>query len=140
VDFFLTLPTDALDTHVLGAHLRTNADRRASAARGRCARYAEQLRHEPATEPGFKEGYDALAAEFAVASVLIKARTRAGLSQAELAKKMGTSQSTIARLESGSAKPSLSALERFAKATGMTMRVVFEPAKVARKRRSGRAA
>jgi DNA-binding XRE family transcriptional regulator len=59
--------------------------------------------------------------------------------QAQLAKKMGTSQSTIARLESGSAKPSLSTLERFAKATGMTMRVVFEPAKP-KKRRPRRAA
>lgn len=38
-------------------------------------------------EPGFKEGYDALAAEFAVASLLIEARTRAKLSQAQLAKK-----------------------------------------------------
>jgi transcriptional regulator with XRE-family HTH domain len=53
---------------------------------------------------------------------------------------MGTSQSTIARLESGAAKPSLSTLERFAKATGMKMRVVFEPAKTSRRRRSGRAA
>jgi transcriptional regulator with XRE-family HTH domain len=91
-------------------------------------------------EPRFKEGYDALAPEFAVASLLIDARTRAKLSQAELAKKMGTSQSTIARLESGAAKPSLSTLERFAKATGMKMRVVFEPAKTSRRRRSGRAA
>lgn len=39
---------------------------------------------------------------------------------------MATSQSTIARLESGAAKPSLSTLEKFAKATGMTMRVVFD--------------
>ena len=92
-------------------------------------------------EPGFKEGYDALAAEFAVAGALIEARTRAKLSQAEVARRMGTSQSTIARLESGSAKPSLSTLERFAKATGMKMRVVFEPAKVAKKKRgAGRAA
>jgi transcriptional regulator with XRE-family HTH domain len=91
-------------------------------------------------EPGFKEGYDALAPEFEVASLLIEARTRAKLSQAQLAKKMGTSQSTIARLESGAAKPSLSTLERFAKATGMTMRVVFEPAKASKKRRSKRAA
>jgi transcriptional regulator with XRE-family HTH domain len=90
-------------------------------------------------EPGFNEGYDALAAEFEVASVLIEARTRAKLSQAALAKKMGTSQSTIARLESGAAKPSLSTLERFAKATGMTMRVVFEPVK-AKKKRSRKAA
>jgi ribosome-binding protein aMBF1 (putative translation factor) len=91
-------------------------------------------------EAGFKEGYDALSAEFAVAGILIEARTSAKLSQAELAKKMGTSQSTIARLESGSGKPSLSTLERFARATGMKMRVVFEPVKVTKKRRAGRAA
>lgn len=91
-------------------------------------------------EPGFKEGYDRLAPEFAVASLLIEARTRAKLSQAELAQRMGTSQSTIARLESGSAKPSLSTLERFANATGMRMRVVFEPVKVAKKRRAKPAA
>lgn len=91
-------------------------------------------------EPGFKQGYDALSSEFEVASVLIEARTQAKLSQAALAKKMGTSQSTIARLESGAAKPSLSTLERFAKATGMTMRVVFEPAKVSKKRRPKKAA
>ncbi len=91
-------------------------------------------------EPGFKEEYDALAGEFAVASLLIEARTRAKLSQAQLARKMGTSQSTVARLESGSAKPSLSTLERFAKATGMRMRIVFEPANVVKKRRAGGAA
>lgn len=91
-------------------------------------------------EPGFKEGYDALALEFAVASMLIEARTRAKLSQAQLAKRMGTSQSTIARLESGAAKPSFSTLERFAEATGMRMRVVFEPVKTAKRRRSKRAA
>jgi transcriptional regulator with XRE-family HTH domain len=91
-------------------------------------------------EPDFKEGYDALAPEFAIASLLIEARTKAKLSQAELAKKMGTSQSTIARLESGAAKPSLSTLERFAKATGMRMRVVFEPASPSSKRRTKPAA
>lgn len=91
-------------------------------------------------EPGFKDGYDALGPEFAVASLLIEARTRANLSQAQLAKKMGTSQSTIARLESGAAKPSLSTLERFAQATGMRMRVVFEPAKTTRRRKTKRAA
>ena len=90
-------------------------------------------------EPGFKQGYDALAPEFEVASAFIEARTRAKLSQAALAKKMGTSQSTIARLESGAAKPSLSTLARFAKATGMTLRVVFEPIK-AKKKRSKKAA
>lgn len=80
-------------------------------------------------EPGFKEGYDALEPEFALASILIEARTKARLSQQELATKMGTSQSAIARLESGVAKPSLSTLERFAKATGTRVRVSLEPAR-----------
>jgi len=91
-------------------------------------------------EPGFKEGYNALEQEFSLASMLIEARTRARLSQAELAKRMGTSQSTIARLESGAAKPSLSTLERFAKATGTSVRVSIEPTLKSRKRRPRRAA
>ena len=91
-------------------------------------------------EPGFKEGYDALEEEFSLASMLIEARTRARLSQAELAKRMGTSQSTIARLESGTAKPSLSTLERFAQATGSRVRVSIEPTEKSGKRRPRRAA
>lgn len=79
-------------------------------------------------EPGFRDGYDGLADEFALASMLIEARVKAELSQAELAERMGTSQSTIARLESGTAKPSLSTLRRFAKATGMTLKISLEPA------------
>jgi len=91
-------------------------------------------------EPGFKAGYDALEEEFALASMLIEARTNAKLSQAELAERMGTSQSTIARLESGAAKPSLSTLERFAEATGMRVRVSLEPAEGARKKKKARKA
>ena len=90
-------------------------------------------------EPGFREGYDALEDEFALASTLITARMNAKLSQAELATRMGTSQSTVARLESGSAKPSLSTLQRFARATGTRVRVSLEP-KPAGKRRAGKAA
>src|SRR6185295_9767108 len=73
----------------------------------------------------FKAGYDALEEEFALASLLIEARTRAKLTQAELADKMGTSQSTIARLESGKAAPSLSTLRRIAKATGTRLEIAF---------------
>jgi transcriptional regulator with XRE-family HTH domain len=48
----------------------------------------------------------------------LRARLRAGLSQAELAARMGTSQSTIARLESGQTLPSTKTLLRCAEATG----------------------
>ena len=78
-------------------------------------------------EPEFQAGYDALEEEFALASLLIEARTRSKLTQAELAEKMGTSQSTIARLESGKGKPSLSTLRRLAKATGMRLKISLEP-------------
>jgi transcriptional regulator with XRE-family HTH domain len=91
-------------------------------------------------EPGFKAGYDALEAEFAIASILIEARTKAHLSQQELATRMGTSQSTIARLESGASKPTLSTLERIAKATGTKVRVSLEPDSRSRGRRPGKAA
>ena len=68
--------------------------------------------------PEVKHEYDALEQEFAIASELIRARARAGLSQAELAERMGTSQSAIARLESGQTLPSTKTLIRFAEATG----------------------
>lgn len=76
-------------------------------------------------EPEFKAGYEALEEEFAVASTLIAARTRAKLTQAELAERMGTSQSAIARMESGKAAPSLTTLRRLAKATGLKLEISF---------------
>ncbi len=67
--------------------------------------------------------YDALAPEFEIATELGRARLRAGLSQAELAARMGTSQSAIARLESGQALPSTKTLLRYAVATGSRFHV-----------------
>ena len=75
----------------------------------------------------YKAEYDALGEEFQLAQMLIEARTRAGLSQPQLARRMKTSQSYIARLESGSVTPSTRALERFAAATGSRLRIAFEP-------------
>ena len=99
-----------------------------------------RLRNRWMKEPGFKAGYDALESEFVLASMLIEARTKAHLSQAEVAERMGTSQSTIARLESGAAKPTLSTLERFAEATGTRVRVSLEPVERSRKRKAPKAA
>jgi ribosome-binding protein aMBF1 (putative translation factor) len=75
----------------------------------------------------YKDAYDALREEFDLARALIEARTAAGLSQSQLAKKMKTSQSYIARLEGGKVRPSTAALERFAQATRTRLRIVFEP-------------
>ena len=69
-------------------------------------------------DPAFRDAYETLAPEFAVAHALIKARTDAGLTQAEVARRMGTTQSVVARLESGRTLPSIKTLFRYAEATG----------------------
>lgn len=73
----------------------------------------------------FVREYEALEEEFALASAVIGARARAGLTQEELAARMGTSQSAIARLESGRSRPSTTTLARLAAATGTKLRVSF---------------
>jgi ribosome-binding protein aMBF1 (putative translation factor) len=75
----------------------------------------------------YRQEYEALEEEFALAHALIEARAKAGLTQEELAQRMDTSQSAIARLEAGRSKPSARTLERFAKATGTSLRISFEP-------------
>ena len=84
--------------------------------------------------PEVRREYDALEEEFALILEVAKARQRAGLSQAELAKRMKTTQSTIARLESGRGLPSTRTLSRYAKATGHRLKISFEPLKKARGR------
>jgi predicted transcriptional regulator len=77
--------------------------------------------------PEARAEYDAQAPEFELARELIAARTRAGLTQTELAKRMSTTQSTIARLEGGRSLPSMSTLQRYAEATGNRLAVRLEP-------------
>ena len=83
----------------------------------------EELKSRLLANPKVKAEYDALAPEFEIAAELLRARLRAGLSQADLAAKMGTSQSAIARLESGQTIPSTKTLLRFAEATRSRIRV-----------------
>jgi ribosome-binding protein aMBF1 (putative translation factor) len=77
--------------------------------------------------PEFREAYDALEDEFALASALIKARGNADMTQEQVAAAMGTTQAVVARLESGRVRPSTRTLERFAKATHTRLRISFEP-------------
>jgi transcriptional regulator with XRE-family HTH domain len=77
----------------------------------------------------YRREYEALEEEFALASAMIEARKAAGLTQEELAKEMETSQTAIARMESGRSLPSGTTLKRFARATGTRLRITFEPAR-----------
>jgi DNA-binding XRE family transcriptional regulator len=79
---------------------------------------------------GFAEAYDSLALEYEVASQMIKARARAGLTQDAVAERMGTTKSAISRLESaGKHAPSLATLKRYASAVGCDLRVRLVPHK-----------
>lgn len=70
--------------------------------------------------------YDDLAPEYAIACAVIEARTRSGLTQTELAERMNTSQSYIARLESGRVLPTMKTFLRIAEATRSTARFSLE--------------
>ncbi len=79
-------------------------------------------------DPEYRAEYERLEPEFALARAIIEARTRAHLTQAELAQRMATSQSAVARLESGRVRPSTRTLEKVARATGTRLRIRFDPA------------
>jgi ribosome-binding protein aMBF1 (putative translation factor) len=79
-------------------------------------------------DPDYVREYDALEEEFSIVGAIIAARAHAGLTQAELARRMGTTQSVIARLEGGKTKPSVATLEKLAAATGTRLKIDFEPA------------
>jgi transcriptional regulator with XRE-family HTH domain len=78
-------------------------------------------------EPKYRKAYEALNEEFLLASAVIDVRNRAGLTQQELARKMGTTQPVVARLESGRSRPSMRTLERLADATGSRLLISFAP-------------
>jgi len=75
----------------------------------------------------YRQAYETLDGEFALASALIEARSEANVSQEEIARRMHTSQPAVARLEGGHGNPSLKTLRRYAAATGTRVRIVFEP-------------
>ncbi len=89
-------------------------------------------------DPAYRKEYEALEEEFALAAAVAKARLRSGLSQAQLARRMKTTQSTIARLESGRGQPSTRTLDRFAKATGHRLKISFVPVKASGKEAKAR--
>lgn len=89
---------------------------------GRMTKLAE-VKRKLMADPQFAAEYEKADAEFAVIEALVNARSRANLTQLELARRLGTTQSAIARLEGGRVSPSLSTLRRYAEATGAKLRI-----------------
>jgi transcriptional regulator with XRE-family HTH domain len=75
--------------------------------------------------PEVKKAYNDLAEEFAFLGEVLNARAASGLTQAEVAERVGTTQSAIARLESAEARhsPSIATLQKYAKALGYKVEV-----------------
>lgn len=88
----------------------------------------DKLKKEWLKKPDFKAEYDALAEEFSIAETLIRARAEADMTQEQVAEKMQTSQSYVAKLESGRVSPSMKALQRYAAATGSRLKISLEQA------------
>lgn len=79
-------------------------------------------------DPAYRTEYEALEGEFSLATALIRARSNAGLTQEQLAERMGTKQEVVARWEGGKVLPSTRTLARFAKATDTRLQISFAPA------------
>ncbi len=82
--------------------------------------------------PEVKAEYDALAEEFALLDELLRARRQAGLTQAEVAARMGTKTPAVARLEAGGGSkrhsPSVATLRKYARAVGCRLEIQLRPA------------
>lgn len=76
-------------------------------------------------DPETKREYDRLRPEFAMIDAVIKARRMVGFTQAQLAKKIGTKQSVISRLEIGRANPTVSFLKKLAAALQVRLQINF---------------
>lgn len=92
----------------------------------------KELRARALERPDVKSEYDRLDEEFAFLDEFLKARSSAGITQAEVAQRIGTTQSVIARLESGRGKhsPSLATLQKYVHALGcrLELRLINETA------------
>jgi ribosome-binding protein aMBF1 (putative translation factor) len=82
-------------------------------------RNSKDVLAEKLKNPAFKKAYDNLKLEFAIIGALIDARAKRGMTQAKLAKKVGTKQSAIARFESGRSNPTLSFIQKLSDALGL---------------------
>lgn len=86
-----------------------------------------ELREKALKKQGVKAVYDSLEPEFTLLRELLQARQKAGMSQADIAEKMGTKAPAVTRLESsltsGKHSPSISTLKKYAQALGCHLEI-----------------
>ena len=82
-----------------------------------------EMKADMMKDPEFAAAYAEADEEYSVLETMLKARIEAGLTQAEVAARAGTTQSAIARLEGGSVSPTVDTLRKYAKAVGKRLKV-----------------
>lgn len=87
----------------------------------------EGLKRELFKNPKVKKAYEDLQPEFAIIQAIIDARVKKKMSQEDLARRMGTGQAVISRLENANASPSLSLIKRLANALDLKVELKFTP-------------
>jgi len=75
------------------------------------------------SNPAHKKAYENLEFEFAIRDALMRARAKGGVTQAQLAKKVGTRQSAIARFESGRSNPTVKFIQNLSEALGLEITI-----------------
>ncbi len=85
------------------------------------------LHREWMKDPEYRAEYEKTQPVFDLMHALVSARVSSGLTQTQIAERMATTQSAVARLEGWTANPSINTLRRFAEATGTRLKIVFEP-------------
>ena len=78
-------------------------------------------------EAHIKKELETIQPEVEAIRAMIKARLEQGLTQKDLAERIGMDQADISKLENGNANPSLRTLRRLAQGMGMQMKIEFVP-------------
>lgn len=77
--------------------------------------------------PKFRLEYEKVQTEFAPIRAILEARMKKGMTQTQIARKMGTTQSAIARVESGSGNPTIAFMQKLADALDLRLSIRFLP-------------
>ena len=88
----------------------------------------QSLKDKALADPQVQAEYDALESEFKFISTLLSMRDSAGLTQLQVANRMGTKESNVSRLEKGTGNPTIRTLVKYAKACGYELDFGFHHA------------
>ncbi len=99
--------------------------------------HAEYKAERATRDSEYREAYDALEEEYELRRGVIRARIEQGLTQADLAERLGTTQSAISRMEAGEFNPRVDTLRKLAVALGVEFRIASNGSRVVHSKRGG---